>query len=82
MVYEFDFAGLIGIGMLIGIPLALTYFSEEKFNIDVLLIYMTIINAFLVSIDILPLWTQVLFLIIIVGIIIMELQKNSKGSSI
>ncbi|MFX0069875.1 MAG: hypothetical protein ACFFAO_02185 [Candidatus Hermodarchaeota archaeon] len=81
MLYDYDFAGLIGIGILIGVPLALTFYSEEKFNVSILLIYMTIVNAFLVSVDILPLWTQVLFLVLITSLIIIDL-KSSKRSDV
>lgn len=79
MLYDIDFSGLIGIGILIGLPLILTFLSEEKFNIISVLIYMTIINAFLVSVNILPLWTQVMFIIIMVGSGIMKLKSENKG---
>lgn len=74
-VYDYDV--LIGIGILIGLPLLLTFVSErEKFSLSVVLIYMTIINAFLVSTGILPLWTQVLFLIIMIGLGAMEFKTE------
>lgn len=79
MLYDVDYTWMIGVGILIGLPLALTFFSEEKFNISTVLIYMTIINAFLVSTGILPIWTQVLFLLIIVSLAIIELKPNSNG---
>ncbi len=75
--YEYD--TLIGIGLLIGLPLLLTVISEKKFDITYVLIYMTIINAFLVSTGILPLWTQVLFLILMIGLSYMELKPNKQG---
>jgi len=79
MLYDIDFSGLIGIGILIGLPLILTFLSEEKFNIITVLIYMTIINAFLVSVNILPLWTQVMFIIIMVGSGITKLKSENTG---
>jgi len=78
--YSTEFSWLIAIGILIALPILLTYFSEDKFTLSTVLIYMTIINAFLVSTDILPLWTQVLFLIVLVGVSVMELKSdNNRG---
>lgn len=75
----YDFSFLIAIGILIGLSLVLSYFSEEKISLISLLIYMTIINSFLVSTGFLPIWTEILFLLIIVGLGVMQYQK-SKGS--
>ena len=71
-----DFDVVIGIGLLIGLPLVLTFLSEKKFSLTVILVYMTIINAFIVSINILPLWTQVLFLILMVGLGYLEISHK------
>lgn len=80
MLYDVDYTWVIALGILIGVPLALTFYSEEKFSFSTVIIYMTIINAFIVSIGLLPLWTQVLFLIITVGMTVIEIKGN--GSAI
>ena len=66
----------IAIGILIGLPLFLTIISEEEFNFITVIIYMTIINAFIVSSGILPLWTQIMFLLIVVSLAIIEIKSN------
>lgn len=67
---------LIGIGLLIGLPLLLTFVSEKKFSLTIVLVYMTIVNAFIVSTEILPIWTQILLLIIMVGLAYMEIKAK------
>lgn len=75
----YDYDVLIGIGLLIGLSLLLTFLSEKKFNITILIVYMTIVNAFLVSTSVLDLWTQVLLLIMLVAVAF--LQNKNQGSS-
>lgn len=76
-IYNYDV--LIGIGLLIGLSLLLTFLSEKKFNITILIVYMTIVNAFLVSTSVLDLWTQILLLIMLVAVAF--LQNKNQGSS-
>jgi len=79
MIYDVDFTWMIAVAILIGLGLTLTFLSEEKMSMQVMLIYMTIINAFLVATDFLPLWTEIMFLLIIVALAIMELKASKRG---
>lgn len=78
---SYDYTLFIAIGILIGLSLVLTYLSEEKISLEIILIYMTIIDAFLVSTGNLPLWTLIMFLLITVGATIVKVDRNrNKGS--
>lgn len=79
MSYDLTYSILVGIGILIGLPLLLTFYSEEKFNVSTVLIYMCIINAFLVSTGLFPMWTQIMFLIIVAALGIIELKSNKNN---
>lgn len=79
MLYDVDFTWLIAIGILIGLSIILTFLTEDKFDISTIIIYMSIINAFLVSTEILPLWTEVMFLLLLVGLGVLELKSNNGG---
>lgn len=76
----FEYSWIIAIGILIGLSLVLTFLSEEKINFNTILIYMTIINAFIVSTGILPLWTEILFLLSVVALFMIQYNSNKKTS--
>lgn len=77
--YSTDFSWLIAMGVLIALPLVLSFLSEKKITIMSILTYMTIINAFIVSTGLLPMWTMIMFLILIVGITVLKLKNNNNG---
>ena len=77
--YSTDFSWLIAMGVLIALPLVLSFLSEKKITIISILTYMTIINAFIVSTGLLPLWTMIMFLILIVGVSVLKLKNNNGG---
>ena len=76
MLYDIDFSWIILIAILIGLSFAIVFITEEKFSLITVLIYMTIINAFIVATDMFPLWTEVLFILIIVALSIIKLKTN------
>lgn len=78
---SFDYSWLIAVGILIGLSLVLTFLSEEKITLNTIFIYMTIIDAFIVSTGILPLWTLILFLLIIVSLAIMQYNSTKTTSN-
>lgn len=77
--YSTDFSWLIAMGILIALPLVLSFLSEKKITIISILTYMTIINAFIVSTGLLPMWTMIMFLILIVGITVLKLKNNNNN---
>lgn len=79
MLYDVDYTWIIAVGILIGLSLVLTYLSEPNIDMTTILIYMTIIDAFIVSTDFLPLWSLIMFLLIIVALAIIELKQNKQG---
>lgn len=80
MLYEVDFSWAIAIGILIGLSLVLTYISENKISLVSLLVYMTIINGFIVSTGLLPLWTEIMFILIIVALSIVKIKSKNAGT--
>lgn len=80
MLYDIEFDWIICVGILIGLSLGLSYISEEKMSLFTILIYMNVIDAFIVSTGLLPLWTLVLLLLLVVGSTILNNKKNRSES--
>lgn len=78
MMYDVEFDWAIAVGILLGLSLFLTYISEEKMSILTIFIYMSIVCAFIVSTGILPLWLEVLFLLVVVVLTAMNKKKGSE----
>ena len=77
--YILDYTWIITVAILIGLSLVLSYISEGK-NVSFvsIFVYMTIINAFLVSTGNLPMWSEVILLLVLVS----SWQiKKSKGEN-
>lgn len=69
-----DFSWFIAVGIVIGLSLILDFLSEEKMSLIGILVYMCIIDSFIVSAGLLPLWTVILFMLIVVGMTIMKVK--------
>jgi hypothetical protein len=80
--YSVEYDWLIAVGILIGVSLFLTMISDDSFDTDVFFIYMCIVNAFIVSADLFPMWTQVLLLLVVVGLAIIKLRQNQYNGGI
>jgi len=65
---------LIGLGLMFGFGLTLSYLTDE---LDKTFFgYMTMMNAFVVWMELLPLWTLVISLLILLMIVILNLRGN------
>lgn len=77
--YDLDYTWIIGVGILIGLSLVLSIVSDGKdISFTTIFVYMTIIDAFLVSTSILPLWTIVLFLLVVISLTVLKV-KSKRG---
>ena len=76
--YILDYTWIIGVAILIGLSLVLSFISEgENVSFITILTYMTIINGFIVSAGVFPMWTQVAFLLAIIGVAILRNKRIS-----
>ena len=67
---------LIGLALIVGLAFFFSYITYR--DLSSFFIFLTIFNAFVVWIGFLPLWTLILNLIVLIGIIYVEIN-NKRG---
>jgi len=79
MLFQFETVGfewIIGLGLAFGLALIFTVLTSQDFNI--FLVWTTIFMSFVVWAGLLPLWTLIACIIVLV--IVMYLEIKNKGS--
>jgi len=69
-----DYNWLIGFGVMFGFGFALSLLSE--FTIEKFFGYLTFLNAFMIWIDFLPLWSLILNILVLVFIVMTKFKSG------